>query len=550
MPLPTAVRPAFILIGATIVCLAPFADKAFHIDDPLFLWAARQIQSHPTDFYGFRVNWYGTEMAMSEVIKNPPLTSYYIALVAALAGWSEVALHLAFLVPAIGAVLGTYFLARQSCSRPVVATLAGMLTPAFLVSSTSVMSDAMMLALWVWTVVLWVRGLERNELATLLGSAFLLALGALTKYYGMSLVPLLLAYSLARRGRLGWWALCLLLPGALLSAYQWATHALYGRGLLLDAASYATSVRYLSGPGAVSKGLIGLAFTGGCLATVVLYTPLVWSRRVWAAGILLVALLTVTIPFADTLGGFPLLDATGVRWMQVIQLAVFATAGISLLALALADLRNRGDAISLLLFLWVTGTFVFATFLNWSVNGRSVLPMAPAAGILVMRRLEQRGKPSGRSWHGLWPLVPGACVALAVAWADYELANTARSAAAQIHDTYRNRPGTIWFQGHWGFQYYMEAGGSKALDRRRSRLVPGDLVVIPGNNTNIFPIPAGGIASSHVIRLSTPRWVTTMNTSVGAGFFSDVWGPLPFALGAVPPERYLVLSIRDHLELK
>src|SRR6266853_953973 len=117
-------RPALrllLLAGLTVLCLAPFVGKAFHIDDPLFLWAAKQIQANPGNPYGFSVNWYGVAMPMSEVTKNPPLTSYYIAAVAAVAGWSERSLHLAFLLPAIVAILGTYLLAERMGRRPRLA---------------------------------------------------------------------------------------------------------------------------------------------------------------------------------------------------------------------------------------------------------------------------------------------------------------------------------------------------------------------------------------------------------------------------------------------
>ena len=33
--------PAIIVAVVTILCLVPFVNKAFHIDDPLFLWAAK-----------------------------------------------------------------------------------------------------------------------------------------------------------------------------------------------------------------------------------------------------------------------------------------------------------------------------------------------------------------------------------------------------------------------------------------------------------------------------------------------------------------------------
>ena len=151
-----------LLLVICILCLAPFADKAFHIDDPLFIWVAKHIQTNPFDFYGFTVNWYGFEMPMSEVTKNPPLASYYIALVAFLFGWSEIALHLAFLIPASAVVIGTFFLAKELCDRPFLAALVGMVTPVFLLSSTTVMCDTLMLSLWVWASILLAAWYKRG----------------------------------------------------------------------------------------------------------------------------------------------------------------------------------------------------------------------------------------------------------------------------------------------------------------------------------------------------------------------------------------------------
>jgi hypothetical protein len=64
---------ALIHVAIVIIVLVPFANKAFHIDDTLFIAAAKHIQANPTDFYGFNINWYGSEMPMAEVAKNPPL---------------------------------------------------------------------------------------------------------------------------------------------------------------------------------------------------------------------------------------------------------------------------------------------------------------------------------------------------------------------------------------------------------------------------------------------------------------------------------------------
>jgi hypothetical protein len=104
--------PAFIVAAVTVICLVPFVNKAFHVDDPLFLWAAKHIQTHPADFYGFEVNWDGVISPISKIAQNPPLASYYIAFITLLFGWSEIALHTAFIVPAAAAAVGTYYLAR------------------------------------------------------------------------------------------------------------------------------------------------------------------------------------------------------------------------------------------------------------------------------------------------------------------------------------------------------------------------------------------------------------------------------------------------------
>ena len=71
-----------ILILITILLLLPFSNKAFHMDDPLFLSVAKQILKNPFDFYGFNYNWYGASQPMYFITQNPPLTSYYIAIVA------------------------------------------------------------------------------------------------------------------------------------------------------------------------------------------------------------------------------------------------------------------------------------------------------------------------------------------------------------------------------------------------------------------------------------------------------------------------------------
>jgi 4-amino-4-deoxy-L-arabinose transferase-like glycosyltransferase len=539
--------PIVQLVVIVVALLAPFVNRPFHIDDPLFIWAARNIQVHPADPYAFTVNWYGTEMPMAEVTKNPPLASYYIAIAASLFGWSEAALHIASMLPALLVAIGTYLLARRLCANPLPATLAAICTPVFVVSSVTVMGDVLMVAFWVFAVYLWTEGLDANSHVRLALASALVAASALTKYFGMTLIPLLLLYSVARQRRLGTWVWHFGIPVAVLAWYQWITGRLYGRGLLFDAASYATEWHGTFEKLSLAKVLVALAFTGGCLASVVVFTRQLWSRSAIVAGVAIAAVLTVVVASASHLGRFVLPVDRSARWLLAAQVGTWATAGLGMLVLSTLDLQRRRDAEALLLCLWIVGTFLFAGFVNWTTNGRSILPMIIPTGILISRRLETNTRSgSALTWRRTAvPLAAAAILSFLVAWADTSFAIASRTAASRIRAAHSDRTYTLWFQGHWGFQYYMEQLGAKAIDVTRSQLRPGDVVAVPGLNSNVYPMPPERTRVLETFDLPTLGWLATMNLGVGAGFYTDEGGPLPFAVGPVQPERFAVLEIRQ-----
>jgi len=533
-------RDNFLLAGLALLCLLPFCGKPFHVDDILFVSAAKQIVQHPLDPYGFTIVWYRFAMPMAEVTKNPPLASYYGALVGVVAGWSERVWHLGFLLPALALILGTYRLAGHFTQQPLTATASALLTPVFMVSATGVMCDVMMLALWVWATIFWIEGFDPLKPAYLVTSALLITAAALTKYFGASLILLLLFYSLMRQRRLGSWTWYLLLPVAALAGYQFWTHALYGRGLLSDAAMYAHFKPANQQLPFLQESLVGLSFAGGCVIPTLTLAPLLWSRKQVAIGAVLSGLAALAVA-----AGWGHLSTHVTHWGWVeIQLAFFVAGGISLLALAVIDAWKNRNADSSFLTLWVLGTFVFAVYVNWTANGRSVLPLIPAAGILIARRLEATPKFVSPARLTV-PLGVAGVLALWIACADAGWADSAKNAADLIHQKTQSEAGTVWFAGHWGFQYYMQAYGAQPVDISNfsSSFHAGDFVVLPKNNTNLFEIAPEFVTSREVIELPMPRRAATMCPELGAGFYSSVWGPLPFAIGPVTPERYSVLRL-------
>ena len=517
-----------LVVSATLACLMPFSGKAFHMDDPLFLWSAQQIVHHPADPYGFNLVWYFIRMPMWAVTKNPPLASYYAALIGAVAGWSERAMHLAFLLPALALILGTYQLARHFTRHPLLAAAITLVAPVVMVSATSVMCDTLMLALWIWASIFWIKGLDPPKPLYLLSSALLLSACALTKYFGVCLIPLLLAYSIFRRRGLETRLWYLLIPVAALIEYQLWTTNLYGQGLLSGAVSY-TVRENTAQSGLLAQLLLGLSFAGGCTLPALFFAPIVWPWKklitpIAGAALAALAFYLGWIHFAST---FTLAHPAEVS----IQFGFFILSGLLVLALAVTDLRQNRDADSMFLALWVLGTFIFATFINWTINARSILPLVPAAAILIARRLE-----SLKLARVATPLAICCFLSLWITSGDAALANSARQAAVMIHDQSAGQPGTLWFAGHWGFQYYMQQLGAKPYDQKTNLSQPGETLIMPANNSNLFEVPPNLI--THVIELPMPIGVTTSNGTSGAGFYSSVWGPLPFSFGPIPPERY------------
>jgi tetratricopeptide (TPR) repeat protein len=87
--------------------------------------------------------------------------------------------------------------------------------------------------------------------------------------------------------------------------------------------------------------------------------------------------------------------------------------------------------------------------------------------------------------------------------------------------------------------------GARITEYPKFHLMPEDILIVPENNYYKFPASPYKIVNlSETIEIFSPcRWLTTMNRYCGAGFYADIWGPLPFAIEAALPERDHILKI-------
>jgi hypothetical protein len=547
-------RSPLLLALISLALLLPFINKPLHIDDPMYVWAAQQIRREPFNPYGFDVNWSGVISPMPEEMKNPPGGCYYLALASLLVGWDPRGLHAAMLLPALGVILGVYFLARElGCRHAFLAAMLTLLTPLFLVSATSLMCDVPMLCCYIWAVWFWVRGIRQRRTGLLIASAVLVACSSLTKYFGITLFPLLIAYALIQRRGMGAWLWPLLIPAVVLGAYEVWTKHLYGSGLLLEAMIYASSKQQLTGTPLPLRLLAGFSFMGGGCLTIALM--LITRARLWmmAGGAIALLGIAAALLWIDPFPRFPIhrSGGGGVDAAYLAQLSVFVTAGLAIGAVALAHARRLRDADAMLLLFWIAGTYVFATVFNWSVNGRSILPLAPAAGILVGGLVDRAAigiKPAiWRRWGVVFVLVIGGVLSLLCTIADFTHASEVRSAADFLCSKFSAGSRRIWFVGHWGFQYYMEQHGAYAIDPNIPAWKPGDVIMTPLNNSYPYIFlgnAKGDLPTIHIGSGPVLPFLGLMDRAVHAGFYTDLWGPLPYGYGPVPRDRYVVQEIR------
>jgi hypothetical protein len=126
------------------------------------------------------------------------------------------------------------------------------------------------------------------------------------------------------------------------------------------------------------------------------------------------------------------------------------------------------------------------------------------ATILIGRLASRNGGERRREVLGKAVLLGGIGMGILFYAVDMQDALAEQQAAAQAADLVRGQSGTVWYVGHWGFQYYAERAGMQPVVPDRSRLRRGDWLITPD----------GGIAQQSV---TLPRERTRLVQSFNVG---------------------------------
>jgi hypothetical protein len=198
------------------------------------------------------------------------------------------------------------------------------------------------------------------------------------------------------------------------------------------------------------------------------------------------------------------------------------------------DAWSRRDGVQIVLGCWLFAPAVIVPYLH--LPSKYLVAAAPAAAIAVARALAQRPASRSRAIVAA-TLLPAVLLGVAILRADSVFAGLGRRAATELVAPRIAEGERVWFNGHWGFQWYAEKAGARSLTQTRPHPEWKDLVVSTAH-------AEGELMGA----LPKRRLVATvddgrpggriMSREHGAGFFSNGWGYLPWSWGSEPVDRY------------
>ena len=497
--------------------ILPFADRAFYMDEHIFLQLARSAQADwmfPSDT---PLLFFGTRQADFASHTHPPVGEYYLAVIDLIVGdFSEAPFRLLFAIFPIMAAIGFHGLARRYTKSPLTVTLLFAFSPAFFVMSQTIMMDLPMIAFLLVGTMLYFDHVDGkpNRLAPA-ALCFILAVG--TGY--TALVPLgcLFLWALHRRRD----TLELVALGAAPIALIFWLAAMtvhFGRFPLTDTVRFVTSQTRSSFENLTAT----FSFLGGVGVfpfSFLLVTRLErreWYRLVPAAFVVATAM---TLPMEWTSlayrSWFIFLSASGLSMLGAGVVCTFRENG-----------EPRQERVFLLL--WSLAVLVFFVLIGDMINARYILLALPALYLVLFR--DATPARAGTS------LALTLALSLGIATADYRFVNSYRSWVEETMVPVRDQGFNVWGAAESGLRFYLEQNGIKTLDKEDTTPGAGDLIVRQAGRFRYGLAPE---LEPLLVRmagwdLNDPFPLRTFNEEAGAGFHGSNFGLVPFVFSSAP----------------
>jgi hypothetical protein len=195
--------------------------------------------------------------------------------------------------------------------------------------------------------------------------------------------------------------------------------------------------------------------------------------------------------------------------------------------------RPLGSALPLLV--WLGSGMVALPYVY--MGAKYLLPGVPAAALLIVRHAARTRQPR-------YPLTLALLVALGwisgalIVVGDTTLASSQREAVDRLIAPRIRRGLRVWAGGQWAFLAYAEDAGAKALGNSPPLPEPGDIIVVSRLDyygmLDRLPIHRELLDTEFDRRCG----VFVLNRRFRAGFYSNRFGYLPFAIGCGEVNAY------------
>jgi len=542
------VRPIHVFVAAVALTLLNAAKPAV-VDDTAYLLFARHLSEQPLSPYGWQLFWFDAPQPAMEVLL-PPVLPYWLSLGVRLFGEHLFLLKL-WLFPfawllcwAVAALLkrfgrvGRSRRERQSEDRlsARVGHPTGWLFLVFVCSPAvlplfNFMLDIPALALGAAALALFISGTDRQSLWRCAAAGLLAGLATQAKY-SMLVMPVVLAAYAILVGR-SWRAVGGLVVAGVVALSLFAgwelwllsvhgeSHFLHHLQAKTDGSPKPALVKPMMGQ--FGGLLCGLALVAGRAAG----WP-GWVRVSGGAGVVGLLAMVAFVPHRwDTATGTVDLALVG-----FLACGIGATFTCGMPAFRLLKNERHRDTIFLLAWVAVEVAGMFA--LSPFPAARRLVGVCLAATVLVAHGLGRLGVRPERWAVGVAVSVGGFLFVVDCWDAFPEKVLTERAAAMAQPD-----PGeTVWYTGHWGFQYYAERHGMRAIEPT-TRFRAGDWLVLPDGPPGR---PAGvarpdGVRFKVVAELEWNDWLRVRTIPALYG------GPMPMTGADGPRLRVLVARV-------
>jgi hypothetical protein len=521
------------LAGCGLLALLqlPFLDKPYHIDDYLFVRAARQALAFPLAPY-VGPDLFTGALRSSFVHNNPPLVPAVLAATMARFGEDLAALRLALLPFSLLAVAAFARIAAEHCARPLVPTLLWAGGMPLVLSGSHLMSDVPGLGLGLGAVALALARGERSWRRLLwLPAGLLLGLSILAKYsmaFFLAYVPALAWSRGLSRGRVA----ALTLLGAMPSLL-WGAHNLLVHGQLhvlasgRQGADSPLGLEWMAWWWVRQKAMYTAAAVGQTVApALVALLVAAWRKPRWLP--LLPA--AVAVGLSTQLPGY----SAG----QLLQFGVWSGLGAAALLFALRPWRVES------LGLWLFPLLVLTVLIFPFAAVRFLLPCVPPLLLLLWRAAEEEGV--SRRGVAACVLVQVAFTA-AVAWADSQYAKLYGPLAEEAARLAREQRAELWFASEGALRPELEKRGGRYLTSRVDRLPVGTLVAIGLNchHYALSPRLSTVLYEAAVLDAGLPMPVRLESSEERAGFYAHPNGYLPVAFSGGPAESLYLFRVGE-----